>query len=63
LLHNILIAVVSECLCHLGAQYPVQLPDICIGNQILEFYHQCVSNGVIVFYALLALNVILTVLL
>ena len=31
LLHNIFIAVVSECLCHLGAQYPVQLPDICIG--------------------------------
>jgi len=25
------IAVVSECLCHLGAQYPIQLPDICIG--------------------------------
>ena len=28
LLHNIFIAVVSECLCHLGAQYPVQLPGI-----------------------------------
>jgi len=33
LLHNIFIAVVSEYLCHLGAQYPVQLPDICIGNR------------------------------
>jgi len=31
LLHNTFIAVVSECLCHLGAQYPVQVPDICIG--------------------------------
>jgi len=30
LLHNIFIAVVSECLCHLGAQCPVQFPDICI---------------------------------
>ena len=27
LLHNIDIAVVSEFLCHLRAQYPVQLPD------------------------------------
>jgi len=31
LLRNSYIAVVSECLCHLGAQYPVQLPDMCIG--------------------------------
>jgi len=31
LLHNIFIAVVSECLCHLRAQYSVQLPVICIG--------------------------------
>jgi len=31
LLHNIFIPVVSERLCHLGAQYPVQFPDICIG--------------------------------
>jgi len=31
LLHNIFIPVVSECPCHLGAQYPVQVPDICIG--------------------------------
>ena len=31
LLHNIFIAVVSECLCHLGVQYPVKLPDTCIG--------------------------------
>jgi len=31
LLNIIFIAVVSECLCHLGAQYPVQLPDICSG--------------------------------
>ena len=31
LLHNIDIAVVSECLCHLRAQCPVQSPDICSG--------------------------------
>jgi len=32
LLHNIDIAVVSECLCHLKAQYFVlQSPSICIG--------------------------------
>ena len=31
LLHNIFIAVISDCFCHLGAQYQVQLPDICIG--------------------------------
>jgi len=31
LLYNIFIAVVSECLYHLGDQFPVQLPDICIG--------------------------------
>jgi len=31
LLHNIFIAVASECLCHLRAQYSVQLPDISIG--------------------------------
>jgi len=31
LLHNIDIAVVSECLCHLRAQHPVQSPDICSG--------------------------------
>jgi len=31
LLHDIFIAVVSECLCHLGAQYSVQLSAICIG--------------------------------
>jgi len=31
LLHNTFIAVVSECLCHLRANYPVQLPDICSG--------------------------------
>jgi len=29
LLHNVDIAVVSECLCHLRAQYPIQYPDIC----------------------------------
>ena len=33
LLHNIDIAVVSECLCHLRAQYPILSPDICIGQQ------------------------------
>jgi len=31
LLHNTDIAFVSECLCHLIAQYPVQSPDICNG--------------------------------
>jgi len=31
LLHNIDIAIVSERLSHLKAQYPVQCPDICIG--------------------------------
>jgi len=33
LLHSIDIAVVSECLCHLRAQYPIQSPDICIGME------------------------------
>jgi len=61
LLHNIFIAVVSECLCHLRAQNPVQLPDIVLVNR-LDFYHSCVSNGVTVLFALLALNVIQTVL-
>jgi len=50
LLHNIFIAVVSECLCHLGAEYSVQLPDICVGKQIFDFYHPCVSNGVTVLF-------------
>jgi len=40
LLHNIFTAVVSECLCHLRAQYSVPVPDICI----VFFYHQCVTN-------------------
>jgi len=31
LLHNIFIAVVSECFCHLRALYSVQLQDICSG--------------------------------
>ena len=39
LLHNIDIAVVSECLCHLRAQYPIKSPDICIGQQILLIDH------------------------
>ena len=39
LLHNIDIAVVSECLGHLRAQYPIQSPDICIGQQILRIDH------------------------
>ena len=39
LLHNIDIAVVSECLCHLRAQYPIQSPDICIGQQSLRIDH------------------------
>jgi len=36
LLHNIDISVVSECLCHLRAQYPILSPDICIGQQNLR---------------------------
>ena len=36
LLHNIDIAVVTECLCHLRAQYPILSPDICIGQQNLR---------------------------
>jgi len=31
LLHNIFITVVSEFLCHLEAQYPVHIADICTG--------------------------------
>jgi len=34
LLHNIFIAVVSECLSYLKANYPAQLPDICVGKHI-----------------------------
>jgi len=63
LLHNIFIAVVSECLCHLRGQYSLQLPDISSGKQILYFYHPFVSNGVTVPFALLASDVIQTVLL
>ena len=33
---NIDIAVVSECLCHLRAEYPILSPDICIGQQNLR---------------------------
>jgi len=47
----------------LSSGYPIQLPDVCIGLQILDFYHPCVSNGATVFFALLALNVIQTILL
>ena len=36
LLRNIDIAVVSECLCYLRAQYQIKSPDICIGQQILR---------------------------
>ena len=54
LLHNIFIAVASECFCHLGAQYPVPA---------LDFYHSCFSNRVTVLFALLALHIIRTVLL
>ena len=39
MLHNIDIAVVSECLCHLRAQYPIQSPGICIGQQNLRIDH------------------------
>jgi len=56
LLHNIFIAVVSECLCHLGVQYPVQLLDICIGEHILDFCHLCVSNGVTALFCTLSLK-------
>jgi len=34
-----LTAFVSERLCHLKAQYPIQSPDICIGQQILRIDH------------------------
>ena len=40
LLHNFDIAVVSECLCHLRAQYPIQSPGFCIGQQNLRIDHQ-----------------------
>ena len=39
LLHNIDIAVVSECLCHLKAQYLIQSPNISSGKQSLLFVH------------------------
>ena len=39
LLHNIDIAVVSECLCHLKTQYVRQSPKICGGKQILLLVH------------------------
>jgi len=45
LLHNIDIAVVSECLCHLKAQYLIQSPNICSGKQILFLYTPSASNG------------------
>ena len=63
LLHNIDIAVVSECLCHLRAQYPIQSPDICIGQQILGIDHPISRQGVAVLFVRLALNLMQTVLL
>ena len=45
LLHNIDIAVVSECLCHLRAQYPIKSPDICIGQQILRILTTQFQDG------------------
>jgi len=39
LLHNIDIAVLSECLCHLKTQYVIQFPIICGGKQILLLVH------------------------
>jgi len=40
MLHNIDIAVISECLYHLKAQYPVQYPDICSAFYILTTQRQ-----------------------
>ena len=47
LLHNIDIAVVSECLCHLRAQYPIQCPDIrdAGGAPVKEYLHTVVAVG------------------
>ena len=59
LLHNVDIAVVSECLGQLRAQFPIQSPDICIGRPILRIDPPIsIINGVAVIFALLASNVI-----
>jgi len=39
------IAVVSECPCHLKAQYQVQSSNICGGKQILLFVHPVPATG------------------
>jgi len=65
LLHNIDIAVVSECLCHRPkAQYSVQSLDICIGQQILHFDHPVSimrSLRTVTVTVLVGLNVIQTI--
>jgi len=45
LLHNIDIAVVSEPLCHLKAQYLIQPPNICSGKHILLLVHPVSAIG------------------
>jgi len=45
LLYNIDIAVVSERLCHLKAQYLIQPPNICSGKQILLLVHPVSAIG------------------
>ena len=40
MLHNTDIAVVSDCLCHLRAQYAIKSPDICIGQESLRIDHR-----------------------
>ena len=61
-LQNIGIAVVSECLCHLRAQYLVQSPNICSGFRDFALCPASVSNGMAGLFALSVLNIIQTVL-
>ena len=61
--HIIDISVVSECLCHLRAQYPIKSPDICISQYDFTYWPPNFNTGVAVLLALLALKAIQTVLL
>jgi len=45
LLHNIDIAVVSECLCYLKAQYLIQSPNNCSRKQLLLLVHPVSATG------------------
>jgi len=57
------IAVVSECLCHLRAQYVVKSPNICSVKKILFFVHPLsAKRWPCLLFAFLAWNVIQTVL-